>query len=37
MALTKIDMVDAEMVELAAADMEDFLATTRYAGLPWCR
>ena len=33
-ALTKIDMVDAEMVELAAADIEDFLATTRYAGAP---
>ena len=33
-ALTKIDMVDAEMVELAAADTEDFLATTRYAGAP---
>jgi selenocysteine-specific elongation factor len=31
-ALTKIDMVDAEMVELAAADVEDFLATSRYAG-----
>ena len=31
-ALTKIDMVDAEMVELAAADAEDLLATTRYAG-----
>lgn len=33
-ALTKIDMVDAEMVELAAADIEDFLATSRYAGAP---
>jgi selenocysteine-specific elongation factor len=33
-ALTKIDMVDAEMVELAAADTEDFLAITRYAGAP---
>lgn len=31
-ALTKIDMVDEEMVELAAADVEDFLATSRYAG-----
>ena len=33
-ALTKIDMVDSEMVELAAADVEDFLATTSYAGAP---
>ena len=33
-ALTKIDMVDSEMVELAAADIEDFLATTAYAGAP---
>ncbi|MHB1345027.1 MAG: selenocysteine-specific translation elongation factor [Thermoleophilia bacterium] len=33
-ALTKIDMVDEEMVELAAADVEDFLATSRYAGAP---
>jgi len=33
-ALTKIDMVDAEMVELAGADIEDFLATSRYAGAP---
>ncbi|MCZ7664210.1 MAG: selenocysteine-specific translation elongation factor [Thermoleophilia bacterium] len=31
-ALTKTDMVDEEMVELAAADVEDFLATSRYAG-----
>ena len=33
-ALTKIDMVDSEMVELAGADIEDFLATSRYAGAP---
>jgi selenocysteine-specific elongation factor len=33
-ALTKTDMVDEEMVELAAADVEDFLATSRYAGSP---
>ncbi|MBU2600789.1 MAG: selenocysteine-specific translation elongation factor [Actinobacteria bacterium] len=33
-ALTKIDMVDEEMVELAAADVEDFLATSRYADAP---
>jgi len=33
-ALTKTDMVDPELVELAAADVEDFLATTRYAGAP---
>jgi selenocysteine-specific elongation factor len=33
-ALTKVDMVDSEMMELAAADTEDFLATTRYAGAP---
>ena len=33
-ALTKIDMVDDEMVELAGADIEDFLATSRYAGAP---
>jgi selenocysteine-specific elongation factor len=33
-ALTKIDAVDEEMVELAAADVEDFLADSRYAGAP---
>jgi selenocysteine-specific elongation factor len=33
-ALTKIDMVDSEMVELAGADIDDFLATSRYAGAP---
>jgi selenocysteine-specific elongation factor len=33
-ALTKIDMVDEEMVELAAADVEDFLATSRYREAP---
>jgi selenocysteine-specific elongation factor len=31
-ALTKVDMVDKEMVELAAADVEDFLGSSRYAG-----
>ncbi|NLG66660.1 MAG: GTP-binding protein, partial [Actinobacteria bacterium] len=31
-ALTKIDMVEPDMVELAAADVEDFLAETRYEG-----
>lgn len=33
-ALTKIDMVDEELAELVAADIEDFLATTRYTGAP---
>ena len=33
-ALTKIDMVDAEMVELAKADVEEFLLSTRYAEAP---
>lgn len=33
-ALTKIDMVDPEMVELARADVEEFLLSTRYAGAP---
>jgi len=33
-ALTKIDMVDDELAELVAADLEDFLATTRFAGVP---
>lgn len=32
-ALTKIDMVEPDMVELAAADVEDLLAETRYEGL----
>ena len=36
-ALTKIDMVEPDMVELAAADVEDFLAETRYEGSLWCR
>ena len=31
-ALTKTDMVDPDMVELASADVEDFLAETRYEG-----
>ena len=30
-ALTKIDMVDPDLVELVDADIEEFLATTRYA------
>ncbi|MBN1321343.1 MAG: selenocysteine-specific translation elongation factor [Thermoleophilia bacterium] len=33
-ALTKIDMVDPDMVELATADIEEFLASTRYAEAP---
>jgi selenocysteine-specific elongation factor len=33
-ALTKIDMVDRELAELARADVEEFLSTTRYAGSP---
>ncbi len=33
-ALTKIDMVDPEMAELAKADVEEFLLTTRYPELP---
>ena len=33
-ALTKIDMVDAEMAELAQADVEEFLLTTRYPEAP---
>ena len=33
-ALTKIDMVDPEMAELAKADVEEFLLTTRYAEAP---
>ncbi len=32
--LTKVDMVDAELVELAAADAEELLTTTKYAGAP---
>ena len=34
MALTKIDMVDPELAELAKADVEEFLLTTRYAEAP---
>ena len=34
MALTKIDMVDRDLAELAQADVEDFLAARRYAGAP---
>ena len=33
-ALTKVDMVDRELAELARADVEEFLASTRYAGAP---
>ena len=33
-ALTKVDMVDRELAELAKADAEEFLASTRYAGAP---
>lgn len=33
-ALTKIDAVEPGMVELAAADVEEFLAGTRYSGAP---
>ncbi len=33
-ALTKIDMVDRELAELARADVEEFLGSTRYAGSP---
>ncbi len=33
-ALTKTDMVDPEMVELARADVEEFLLSTRYADAP---
>lgn len=33
-ALSKIDMVDLDMVELATADIEEFLATTRYVEAP---
>ena len=33
-ALTKVDMVDCDLAELARADVEDFLSSTRYAGAP---
>jgi len=33
-ALTKIDMVDRELAELARTDVEEFLASTRYAHSP---
>jgi len=33
-ALTKIDMVDGDLAELARADVEEFLGSTRYAGSP---
>ena len=33
-ALTKVDMVDTDLVELARADVEELLAGSRYAGSP---
>ena len=33
-ALTKVDMVDPDLAELARADVEEFLVSTRYAGSP---
>jgi translation elongation factor TU len=33
-ALTKVDMVDRELAELARADVEEFLESTRYAESP---
>jgi selenocysteine-specific elongation factor len=33
-ALTKVDMVDPDLADLARADVEEFLACTRYAGSP---
>ena len=33
-ALTKVDMVDAELVELARADVEELLVGSRHAGSP---
>ncbi len=33
-ALTKIDVVDPDLAELARADVEEFLDSTRYAGAP---
>ncbi len=33
-ALTKVDMVDRDLAELARADVEEFLDSTRYAGAP---
>jgi selenocysteine-specific elongation factor len=33
-ALTKVDMVDDDLAELVRADVEEFLASTRYAGAP---
>lgn len=33
-ALTKVDMVDRELAELARIDIEEFLASTRYVGAP---
>ena len=33
-AVTKVDMVERDLAELARADVEEFLATTRYADAP---
>ncbi len=33
-ALTKVDVVERDLAELARADAEEFLASTRYAGAP---
>jgi selenocysteine-specific elongation factor len=33
-ALTKVDMVDRDLAELARADVEEFLASTRYSSSP---
>ncbi len=33
-AITKTDLVDEEMLELVEADVEEYLATTAYAGTP---
>jgi selenocysteine-specific elongation factor len=33
-ALTKVDMVDRDLADLARADAEEFLESTRYAGSP---
>jgi selenocysteine-specific elongation factor len=33
-ALTKIDMVDRDLADMARADVEEFLGSTRYAGAP---
>jgi selenocysteine-specific elongation factor len=33
-AVSKVDVVDRDLAELAKADVEEFLSTTRYAGSP---